>query len=697
MPNYQSKHTIYITLLAALLWSHASTAMPANDDISNAVSITSIPTVINLAVNEATQTAAEPSPSCSDSATASVWYRYAATETAAVHIHTFNSRYDTVLSVWTGSPDNLQEVVCNDDDNGTLQSRVKLDAQANITYYLNISGIDIVQPNLQLTVTPIAALTNDDIATALRILPANAEGFQQIQTVQSATVTFGETLPTCSESNALNKSVWFRYRSNREQRVVFSTFGSSYDTVLAVWTGDSRALTEVACDDDGANAQAQLSLDLAENTIYYVSISEKTTGSIGNTDNVLVFSLNTPAENDDLAAAVSIAALPFVTTQDSGGASLEPQEQRPSCNSDIGSSVWFRLPANIATGDTTFFTTNINFDSVLSVWQGDAHPLTEVACNDNSTALDQSTEAQLSLRLLPDVSYYVNVATGNGQFELHIAPAVRDFSIAQAPPARTVVAGQSATLSVILRNAEGTVLENGPDVNNQWVTLVTVPFTYQWYIGATGDTSRPVAGNDYQLLTPPLEETTQFWVRVSNATGTADSAATTVEVIPVPDFPVDSNTPNGVGINAAGEALATQAHFSGLITVVEGDSGNPLAASQQDTLAIVASIQVDPAHVGQTADIAMVAQYIAADSALFYHRQPTNDDTQIWDFWDGGIPTLSAVQTGITLMDRHDNIPIFVGQLQGLPGQFRVFIGYRLLTSGAVFYNGIPIELTISP
>lgn len=58
----------------------------------------------------------------------------------------------------------------------------------------------------------------------------------------------------------------------------------------------------------------------------------------------------------------------------------------------------------------------------------------------------------------------------------------------------------------------------------------TAPLSYQWYEGASGDTSTPVDSTTATLATGPLAGTTSFWVRVTNDHGSADSAAATIIV-----------------------------------------------------------------------------------------------------------------------------------------------------------------------
>jgi hypothetical protein len=83
-------------------------------------------------------------------------------------------------------------------------------------------------------------------------------------------------------------------------------------------------------------------------------------------------------------------------------------------------------------------------------------------------------------------------------------------TIQTQPASQTINSGQTATLTV---SATGT-----PSV------------TYQWYQGATGDTTTPVGTNSSSFTTPALTATTKYWVRVSNVAGHADSQTATITV-----------------------------------------------------------------------------------------------------------------------------------------------------------------------
>ncbi|MDB6092689.1 MAG: hypothetical protein JWM32_251 [Verrucomicrobia bacterium] len=54
------------------------------------------------------------------------------------------------------------------------------------------------------------------------------------------------------------------------------------------------------------------------------------------------------------------------------------------------------------------------------------------------------------------------------------------------------------------------------------------PLTYQWYIGHTGDTSKPTGTNDSRFRATQLSSTTSFWVRATTLAGSVDSVTATV-------------------------------------------------------------------------------------------------------------------------------------------------------------------------
>jgi hypothetical protein len=68
-------------------------------------------------------------------------------------------------------------------------------------------------------------------------------------------------------------SVWYVWTAPTTNRVIVSTCGSSFDTLLAVYTGDSvGALTTVASNDDACNTQSRVTFAATAGTTYRIAV-----------------------------------------------------------------------------------------------------------------------------------------------------------------------------------------------------------------------------------------------------------------------------------------------------------------------------------------------------------------------------------------------------------------------------------------
>lgn len=110
---------------------------PPNDNFENATVISSIPfTTTEDATNA---TVAFDDPFCV-SRNQTVWFAFTPVQNMRLEANTVGSSYDTTLGVYTGSRGALNQIGCNDDSNGTLQSSVRFDAIAGTTYYFEVSS-----------------------------------------------------------------------------------------------------------------------------------------------------------------------------------------------------------------------------------------------------------------------------------------------------------------------------------------------------------------------------------------------------------------------------------------------------------------------------------------------------------------------------------------------------------------------------
>jgi len=153
---------------------------------------------------------------------------------------------------------------------------------------------------------------------------------------------------------------------------------------------------------------------------------------------------------------------------------------------------------------------------VRRVWAGTSHALI-LKTDDSLWATGSNLYGQLGDGTNTSRSTPVLVAenvlwaeAGNNKSLIMRAVATPTVSLTPAHPA--VVSGQSLTL--------------------QAHAIGEGALTYQWFRGASGDTSDPIAdATGSALITPALTSASSFWVRVSNLAGATDSATAAVAIV----------------------------------------------------------------------------------------------------------------------------------------------------------------------
>src|SRR5439155_332842 len=96
-----------------------------------------------------------------------------------------------------------------------------------------------------------------------------------------ATIEQGEPLQLTAATTG--KTVWWKWVAPATGGFTFDTAGSSFDTVLGVFTGSSVSnLTPVASDDDsGGNGTSRASFGASAGTTYYVQVGSYAGGATG--------------------------------------------------------------------------------------------------------------------------------------------------------------------------------------------------------------------------------------------------------------------------------------------------------------------------------------------------------------------------------------------------------------------------------
>jgi hypothetical protein len=139
--------------------------------------------------------------------------------------------------------------------------------------YMTTDGIGVVRFPLDLP-SPPPTPANDafDVASTIPSLPARLT-----VNTQTASVEPGEPIPTDCDGQAtsVGKTVWYAFTPRARTAVTLSTELTQFDTIVAVYTGQTLAsLTRIACNDNaGPAASASIVTFTAEpDTRYFVQV-----------------------------------------------------------------------------------------------------------------------------------------------------------------------------------------------------------------------------------------------------------------------------------------------------------------------------------------------------------------------------------------------------------------------------------------
>ena len=267
-------------------------AQPANDYFANALVITNSAGTTNGSNVGATMEPCELTFIMGDDFADidnSVWFAWTAPSNGIAEFDTTGSDFDTVLAVFTTTnglcDPNIAYLAENDDVTSGVQltSQVTFSAVAGTTYYISVNGnADTGSPfdtgNYMLNWSEQGAPANDYFTNAFVIggYSGSTNGINVGATMENCEPTFimGDDLAD------IDNSVWFAWTAPAGGTAEFDTIGSSFNTVLAVYTTTNGLcdpnLTYIAGNDDitaGVQTNSQVTFSAAAGATYYISVN----------------------------------------------------------------------------------------------------------------------------------------------------------------------------------------------------------------------------------------------------------------------------------------------------------------------------------------------------------------------------------------------------------------------------------------
>nr|HEV7953476.1 hypothetical protein [Candidatus Acidoferrales bacterium] len=136
-------------------------------------------------------------------------------------------------------------------------------------------GGGAASPQLLFTVNSAAPPVNDNFANAI---PVTTAIFTSAVDNSSATSEATDPIPPCVaglSQNPTGKSVWWQYTARTAGNATITTLGSSYDTVLSVYTGTAGNFTNVACNNDisASVKQSDVQIAVTVGTTYFFMVT----------------------------------------------------------------------------------------------------------------------------------------------------------------------------------------------------------------------------------------------------------------------------------------------------------------------------------------------------------------------------------------------------------------------------------------
>ncbi len=345
---------------------------------------------------------------CSDSDILDVWHIYTPKQSGQTTFSLMGSSFDTTLAIYDQCGGT--ELACNDDTNGTRQSEINMNVDANTPYLLRIAGYGYKKGYYLLTIDQNMAPENDDCNNAITI----TDGVTWYGNTEGAT---GEDTSGCSGSDTLD--VWHIFTPTQSGPVTISLAGSSFDTTLAIY--DQCGGTEIICNDDAAGTrQSQIIIPMDAGTPYLIRVAgyDNQTGKY-----VLTVNSNNPPQNDECSNAIEITEdIPwFGSTEDATG------DGSSNCSGSNDRDVW-HVFTPIRTG-LYIFRLYAAFDSSIAVFDT-CHGI-ELACNNETCS---SAGSELAMHMIENTSYLIRVAAANGQAGDYVIEAVIDPLLVTSEP-----------------------------------------------------------------------------------------------------------------------------------------------------------------------------------------------------------------------------------------------------------------------
>mgnify|MGYP000111268231 CR=1 FL=1 len=140
------------------------------------------------------------------------------------------------------------------------------------------------------------------------------------------------------------------------------------------------------------------------------------------------------------------------------------------------------------------------------------------------------------------------------------------------------------------------------------------------------------------------------------------------------------------------DSMTSSSCFTSSLSVDQQTVQNGSTINGSQAMSVAYQVNVDAEDVGQTADWVLVAGYTPSPN------EPTQlfvRNAEQWQNWNGQMDSLPAAMMNAELQQQQ-NVPVFEGSLNDMPGNYSIYVGYRL-NDNRLVYNKNPLVFSVNP
>lgn len=210
-----------------------------------------------------------PAPGCGTGTPTDVWFRHTPVCSGDVMVSLCGSAFDTVVAVYEGPAcpaTTASLVACNDNACGSA-SEVAFSANAGTTYFIQVAGSGGATGPGSIELTQLTGTPLNETCGGAFVYTGGVS--------DSTSCASAEGIDPGCNGGAASPDVWYEYTATQDSLVTVSLAGSSFDTVVGIWSGcPVPGDAPLYCNDNGlgTGTASEITFQAAAGEVFLVQV-----------------------------------------------------------------------------------------------------------------------------------------------------------------------------------------------------------------------------------------------------------------------------------------------------------------------------------------------------------------------------------------------------------------------------------------